>query len=135
MFYVFCNMMAWWQLNGHFTERLKAHWFWSSPYWMALYGIPIGFLFFEATRLSYEHFGFTWNIRLMGFGLGTIVFGIMSYIFLEEIYKCHKGCRKDGIRTLKEITETNVHTKAMLQKGDASVFLERDVYVVTYGQP
>ena len=81
----FTNMMAWWQLNGHFTERLKAHWFWSSPYWMALYGIPIGFLFFEATRLSYEHFGFTWNIRLMGFGLGTIVFGIMSYIFLEEI--------------------------------------------------
>ena len=37
------NLMAWWQLNGHFTEQLKGHWFWSSPYWMALFGIPIGF--------------------------------------------------------------------------------------------
>jgi len=80
----FTNIMAWWQLNGQFYFK-EGHPFWKNPYWMALYGMPIGFLFWWATKFSYDHFGFTWNIRLMGFGLGTIVFGIMSYIFLEEI--------------------------------------------------
>jgi|TARA_Y100000022_G_C13149407_1_gene328694 hypothetical protein len=52
---------------------------------MAIFGIPIGYLFFYATRFSYEHFGFTWNIRMIGFGIGTLVFGVMSYLFLREI--------------------------------------------------
>ena len=52
---------------------------------MGVIGIPIGTLFFIASKLSYEHFGFTWNIRLIGFGVGTIMFGIMSYIFLNEV--------------------------------------------------
>ena len=39
----------------------------------------------HASKLSYEHFGFTWNIRMIGFGLGTLVFGLMSYLFLKEI--------------------------------------------------
>jgi|TARA_B100000131_G_scaffold321743_1_gene373521 hypothetical protein len=82
---VISNIMAWWQLNAQFTDRFKSHWFWSSAEWMALFGIPIGWLFFQATKLSYAHFGFTWNIRLIGFGIGTIVFGIMSYYFLKEI--------------------------------------------------
>ena len=79
------NIMAWLQMNTQFTEKFKGHWFWSSGEWMAFFGIPIGYLFFHATRLSYEHFGFTWNIRMIGFGLGTIIFGIMSYSFLREI--------------------------------------------------
>ena len=82
---VISNVMAWWQLNAQFTESLKGHWFWSSPEWMAIFGIPIGYLFFHSTRLSYEHFGFTWNIRMIGFGIGTLVFGLCSYLFLREI--------------------------------------------------
>ena len=76
--------MAWWQLNAQFTDKLKGHWFWSSPEWMAIFGIPIGYLFFHSTRLSYEHFGFTWNIRMIGFGIGTLVFGLCSYLFLTR---------------------------------------------------
>ena len=79
------NIMAWWQLNGQFMSRFKNHWFWTSPEWMALVGLPIGWLFFQSTKLSYEHFGFAWNIRLIGFGIGTIIFGIMSFVFLKEI--------------------------------------------------
>ena len=79
------NVMAWWQLNAQFTERFKGHWFWGSPEWMAIWGIPIGYLFFISSRLSYEHFGFTWNIRMIGFGVGTLIFGLMSYYFLKEI--------------------------------------------------
>ncbi len=78
-------MLAWWQLNGQFTTKLQNSAFWTSPSWMAIFGIPIGYLFFLATRFSYEHFGFTWNIRMIGFGVGTVVFGISSYLFLKEI--------------------------------------------------
>ena len=48
-------------------------------------GIPVGYMFWWATKFSYEHFGFTWNIRMIGFGIGTIVFGLCSYLFLKEI--------------------------------------------------
>ena len=82
---VISNIMAWWQLNAQFIEKFKGHWFWSSGEWMSIFGIPVGYAFWYATKLSYEHFGFTWNIRMIGFGLGTLVFGMMSYLFLKEI--------------------------------------------------
>ena len=85
MLLFFSNILAWWQLNAQFTDRFKNHWFWSSPEWMAIFGIPIGYMFFWSTKFSYEHFGFTWNIRMIGFGIGTLVFGIMYYLFLREI--------------------------------------------------
>ena len=40
--------------------------------------------FWHATKFSYEHFGQFWNIRLMGFGAGTIVFGIMTWTLQHE---------------------------------------------------
>ena len=55
---------------------------------MSLLLIVIGMLsmlFWHATRLSYEHFGQFWNIRLMGFGVGTIVFGIMTWLLMNEV--------------------------------------------------
>jgi len=82
---IFGNILHWFQMQMHFMEVYKNHWFWSSPTWMAVFGLPIGYLFFEATRLSYEHFGFTWNIRMIGFGIGTLIFGLMSFFLLKEI--------------------------------------------------
>jgi len=52
---------------------------------MSIFGIPVGYAFFMATKLCYEYFGFTWNMRMIGFGVGTIVFGIMSYLTLREV--------------------------------------------------
>ena len=52
---------------------------------MSIVGIPVGYMFFWATKFSYEHFGFVWNMRMIGFGVGTIVFGIMSWVMLDEI--------------------------------------------------
>ena len=45
----------------------------------------VAMLFWYATVFSYEHFGQYWNIRLMGFGVGTIVFGIMTWLLSNEI--------------------------------------------------
>ena len=42
-------------------------------------------LFWWSTKWSYEHFGAFWNMRLAGFGIGTIVFGIMAWSFIGEV--------------------------------------------------
>ncbi len=77
------NFLAWFQLNGQFLWKNSP--FWTNGIMMAIFGLPVGYMFFHATKLSYEHFGFTWNIRLIGFGVGTLIFGICSYLFLREI--------------------------------------------------
>jgi hypothetical protein len=77
------NIFAWFQLNGQFLKNAPA-WV-SSKIFVLLMGAPLGLAFWYATKLSYEHFGFTWNFRLIGFGIGTMIFGGMAWLFLEEI--------------------------------------------------
>ena len=79
---VIANIIAYYQLNGQFFLK---EWYWHNPWTTSMIGYPVGMLFFYATKLSYEHFGFTWNMRMIGFGIGTIVFGIMSYLTLKEV--------------------------------------------------
>ena len=78
------NIFAWFQLNGQFLSDKWPEWL-KSKLFVFLIGAPLGMSFWYATKWSYEYFGFTWNIRLMGFGLGTIVFGILSWSLLDEI--------------------------------------------------
>ena len=77
------NIFAWFQLNGQFLKNAPA-WV-SSKTFVLLMGAPLGLAFWYATKWSYEHFGFTWNFRLIGFGIGTITFGSMSWLLLNEI--------------------------------------------------
>ena len=79
----FSNIIAWWQLNGQFLYNQSK--FWNSPMLMSIVGIPVGYMFWWATKFSYEHFGFTWNIRMIGFGIGTIVFGLMAWSIFGEV--------------------------------------------------
>jgi len=80
---VIINIFVWIQMNGQFIKGAPA---WLSSKILILgMGAPLGLGFWYATRWSYEHFGYTWNIRMMGFGVGTIVFGICSFFFLKEI--------------------------------------------------
>ena len=79
---VIANIIAYYQLNGQFFLK---EWYWHNPWTTSMIGYPVGMLFWYATKLSYEHFGFTWNMRMIGFGIGTIVFGIMSYLTLKEV--------------------------------------------------
>ena len=77
------SIIAFYQLQGHYVwTDVK---FFKSMWWVYLLSIPIAPLFFYSTIWSYEHFGFTWNFRLIGFGIGTIIFGGMAWLFLEEI--------------------------------------------------
>ena len=73
------NVLAWLHMNAQFR------WEWAkSIWWIILGGVPISFLFYYSTRLSYEHFGQYWAIRPLGFGMATITFGLLTGIFLHE---------------------------------------------------
>ena len=76
------SIIAFFQLQGWVV--------WNKPWlqsmwWMYLTSLFIAPLFFWSTKWSYEHFGAFWNMRLAGFGVGTIVFGIMAWFFIGEI--------------------------------------------------
>ena len=76
------GVIAFFQLQGWVIwdkPWLKSMW------WMYFTSLFIAPLFFYSTKWSYEHFGAFWNMRLAGFGVGTIVFGVMSWFFIGEI--------------------------------------------------
>ena len=77
------SLIAFYQLQGHYVY--PQYKFLKSMWWVYLTSIPIAPLFFYSTKWSFEHFGAFWNMRLAGFGIGTMVFGIMAWIFIGEI--------------------------------------------------
>ena len=77
------SIIAFYQLQGHYVyENVK---FFKSIWWVYILSIPIAPLFFYSTIWSYEHFGAFWNMRLAGFGIGSLVFGVMAWILIGEI--------------------------------------------------
>ena len=56
-----------------------------SIWWLYGTSLLIAPLYFYSTKLSYEHFGAFWNMRLAGFGISTIIFGILAWGLIGEI--------------------------------------------------
>ena len=77
------SIIAFFQLQGWVVWPDKP--FLRSLSWMYLTSLAIAPLFFYSTKMSYEHFGAFWNMRLAGFGLGTIIFGVLSWWLIGEI--------------------------------------------------
>ena len=76
------SIVAFFQLQGWVV--------WNKPWlqsiwWMYATSLIIAPLFFWSTKLSYEHFGAFWNMRLAGFGIGTLTFGFLTLVMLGEI--------------------------------------------------
>ena len=76
------SIIAFYQLQGWIIYEHK---FLKSVWWVYFTCLFIAPLFFWSTRWSYEYFGAFWNMRLAGFGIGTIVFGVMAWMFIGEI--------------------------------------------------
>jgi len=55
-----------------------------NPYVMMLLGLPISLIFIHSTRVMNEHFGASWPGRLIGFGVGVVIFTVMSWILFRE---------------------------------------------------
>lgn len=83
------NIMAWYQLQGQFLTNPFFKQLFSKDIAVVFLGLPIGWLFWRSTTLSYEIFGGVWNVRLIGFGVGTLVFAIMTMGILKELPSWH----------------------------------------------
>ena len=79
---IVANIGTWFQFQGQFWSNKMIY---KSPYYVMIVGALLSPIFWYATKFSYEHFGQFWNIRLMGFGAGTIVFGLMTWILMNEV--------------------------------------------------
>ncbi len=69
------------QLQGN----IKWNWYHRFPIMMLGMAVPISWLFIKSVENFVIHFnGEIWPSRLIGFGIGIIVFGCMSYILFKE---------------------------------------------------
>ena len=75
------QVLTFFQLQG----QLKIEWFKNHPILMAFMGVPISLLFMTSVKnmvMAYD--GQIWPSRLIGFGIGVIVFTLMSYLLFKE---------------------------------------------------
>jgi len=82
------NIFAWYQIQGQFLDG-KLGKFFNNDLVIIIVGVPIGWLLWKAAALSYIVFGGVWNIRMIGFGLGTMIFGVMTWGILGELPAWH----------------------------------------------
>lgn len=61
-------------------------WAWakSNQWFMALFGVPIAYLFIKGTSYIYDYYGEIWPSRILGFSIGTMVFSILTYLLMKE---------------------------------------------------
>ena len=76
------SIVAFFQLQGWVVWNKQ--WL-QSVWWMYATSLIIAPLFFYSTKWSFEYFGAFWNMRLAGFGISTIVFGLLAWSLIGEI--------------------------------------------------
>ena len=77
----FLQIIVWFQLNGQFIWP----WFKNNVFLLCILGIPVSWLYIEATRLGFIAFdGVIWPQRLLGFGMGMLTYAICANVFLGE---------------------------------------------------
>jgi len=82
-FQILGGVFAWIQLQGHYAwPSVKLM---KNPVTIVSLSLIIAPLYWYSTKWSYEHFGAFWNMRLAGFGIGTIIFGFFTWFFIGEI--------------------------------------------------
>ena len=83
IFGVLAQIITFLQLQG----QLKFDWIKNNMWFGVLMGLPISFLFMLSVKNFVGAFdGQIWPSRLIGFGIGVVVFTIMShYIFKEPL--------------------------------------------------
>jgi len=74
------HIWAWFHMQGQFKYEWAKTW-----WWIILGGIPISIFFFYGTKWYYEYFGNYWYVRPIGFGIGTLTFGLLTWVLLNEV--------------------------------------------------
>jgi len=64
---------------------LKYGWYQKYPFLVLLFGLPLGWLYFKSVEYFIEAYdGSLWAGRLIGFGIGIMIFTFMSYFLFKE---------------------------------------------------
>jgi len=81
IFGILAQIITFLQLQG----QLKIEWIKNNMWFGVLMGLPISFLFMMSVKNFVGAFdGEIWPSRLIGFGIGVVVFTIMSYYMFKE---------------------------------------------------
>ena len=79
--FLLVQLFTWFQLNGQFVWP----WFKNNAFILCLFGVPISYLYIEATRLGFIAFdGLIWPGRLLGFAAGMLTFAVCANVFMGE---------------------------------------------------
>ena len=79
--FLLVQVITWFQLNGQFFSP----WFKNNVFLLCVFGIPISWLYIEATRLGFIAFdGLIWPGRLLGFAAGIFTFALCANVFMGE---------------------------------------------------
>ena len=81
LIFALANVLAWFQLNSQFVwEPLK-----DRPILVNLVlAFPTGLCFWYAIRHIVEDTGQLWTSKMVGFGVGNVVFGLLTWVLLKE---------------------------------------------------
>ena len=75
------QILAFFQMQGH----LKFQWLKDNLWFPVLLGIPISIIFMVGMTLLIKHHGGSlWPSRIIGFSIGTIIYGFMAWYFFDE---------------------------------------------------
>jgi len=75
------QILAFYQLQG----PIKYEWLKNNIWFGILLGLPISAIFMLGIDLMIKHYnGELWPSRIIGFSVGTLVYGIMSYYLFKE---------------------------------------------------
>jgi multidrug transporter EmrE-like cation transporter len=95
IFGLIAQIVTFLQLQG----QIKYEWFKNNPLIVAFMGVPISLLFMYSVRnfvAAYD--GQIWPSRLIGFGIGVVVFTVMShYLFNEPLTPKTLTCLSLGV--------------------------------------
>jgi len=81
LFSIIAQILTFFQLQG----QIKIEWFKNHPFLTACLGVPISLLFmFSVKNFVSAYDGAIWPSRLIGFGIGVVVFTIMSHYMFKE---------------------------------------------------
>ena len=78
--FVLAHTMTWAQMNLQF----KYIWLRENLWVPLLFAIPIGYLFMKGVQNIYDYYGEVWPAKIIGFCIGNVVFGVLTYFFLDE---------------------------------------------------
>ncbi len=81
LFGIIAQVITFFQLQG----QMKIEWFKNHPLLTAFLGVPVSLLFMTSVKNFVEAYnGQIWPSRLIGFGIGVVVFTIMSHYMFKE---------------------------------------------------